>query len=559
MKPPAVLLAVMLTLGSLGAPALKADVSQELTGIQERLFGADASRPVFQDADIYERDLVAAFYQANDYRAVWSDPGYVEEVLGLLEASAEEGLNPQDYHLRTLHALRSIDRDTLAEPFYLQAKFDLLLTDAVLAYARHLVQGKVDPRTLDESWNYSRIDYAPARIVTALREAIASREVAALLNRLKPDYAVYRQMKAALREYRALALAEPFHRIPDETTLRPGMSHANVPALRRRLAQLGYLEGQAPDSPQYGAALEQAVRQFQGDNNLDVDGVVGRHSFELLNLSFADRVERIRINLDRLRWMSDEVSDEFILVNVAGYELYYLRNGRLLWETPVMIGAIETQTPIFQAPLRYLEFNPSWNVPRSIVSRSLFAGFRAEPRSVIDKGYQLFDPNGQPIDPLTLDWTRFTADSFPYRVVQQPGPGNAMGRVKFMFPNPHAVYLHDTPSRSLFSRKQRAFSAGCIRVEDPLELARLLLDDPVTWSAQEIQALVEGGRPRQIVHIRRPVDVLLTYLTVSPAPGGQIQFHRDVYQRDPATLEALYAPPQVREYASRGVSGSPPG
>jgi murein L,D-transpeptidase YcbB/YkuD len=197
--------------------------------------------------------------------------------------------------------------------------------------------------------------------------------------------------------------------------------------------------------------------------------------------------------------------------------------------------------------MRYLEFNPTWNVPRSLLARSIYPRLASDPGYAREMGYRFFDARGE-VDPETIDWRSHTGASFPYRVVQDPGPENAMGRVKFMFPNRHAVYLHDTPSRALFARSQRAFSAGCIRVKHPLELARLLLDDPETWSAENIDALVDSGRPRQVVQMQRPVDVLLMYWTVSPEEGQRLEFHDDIYGLDPAALAALDAPPTVARF-----------
>jgi murein L,D-transpeptidase YcbB/YkuD len=323
--------------------------------------------------------------------------------------------------------------------------------------------------------------------------------------------------------------------------LKPGQNHPNVRVLRSRLKQLSYLLPNSPETEYFDDQLEAATRLFQKDNGIDSDGVVGKQSYEVLNMTFQARVDRLRVNMDRYRWIRQEVGQEVIVVNIAGYELYYLRDGQLRWETPVMVGTIDTRTPIFQAQLRYLEFNPTWNVPRSIVQRSLFGKFAANPQYVVDKGYRLYDSNGAVVDPLSVNWSNYSSRSFPYRVVQMPGPDNAMGQVKFMFPNRHAVYLHDTPSKALFSRTQRAFSAGCIRVENPLDFAEALLDDPAQWSGDRIQQLVDGGEPQQVVRIQRQINVMLMYWTVSPTVSSRIQFHPDVYQLDAAALAALDA------------------
>ena len=216
-----------------------------------------------------------------------------------------------------------------------------------------------------------------------------------------------------------------------------------------------------------------------------------------------------------------------------------------------MTGTVVHQTPIFTARLKYLEFNPTWTVPRSIIGRSLFPKFSANPQYVLDNDYVLYDRSGVAADPLAIDWSAYNGQNFPYRVVQQPGAKNALGQVKFMFPNHHAVYLHDTASRQLFSRSARAFSAGCIRVKDPLEFAEVLLDDPQKWSLPQIKSLVDSRAPQQVVRFDREIDVALMYWTTSPTRGGRVQFHPDVYNKDAQGLAALNARPQALAVVGR--------
>ncbi len=535
-----------------GTPAARAEgVSQALMDIQERLFLEGSGRDIFPGASIYQSDFIHEFYELADYQPVWTDSEYALQMLDLLHDSELEGLNPADYHYDTLQKLRSEYQEPWSDKDQLRAQAEMLLTDGILLYARHLNQGKVDPRTLDESWNYTRREFDPQQAAPQLLEAIRNRKVAETLDAMKPDLAFYRLMKHALVDYRRRAVEETFVPVPENKVLRLGDNHPNVTPLKRRLKQMGYLPQSASESAQFDQQLEQAVRRMQQENALDVDGIVGEQGFALMNLTFEERIDRLRVNLDRLRWISQDISTDFIVVNIAGFELYYIQDGALRWTTPVMVGTINTRTPIFQAQLKYLEFNPTWNAPRSIVGRSLLPKFRANPQYVVDKGYRLLDGQGRPVDPLSLDWSRYTAGNFPYRVVQMPGPANAMGQVKFMFPNRHAVYLHDTPSRSLFSRSQRAFSAGCIRVKEPLELARVLLDDPQRWSAGQIQALVDSGAPRQHVQMERDVDVMLMYWTVSPVDGERLRFSADIYGLDPAALQALDAAPPLRPFAGQ--------
>lgn len=533
-----------------GAVTAQADVPREILNITERLFLNPTSPAVAGVAKIHQPEFINELYQQSQHRPLWSlaEAGLLLE---LLRSSEREGLNPSDYHYNKLLALLAEEGEAWTDPDVLQAQFDVLLSDGLVLYARHLLEGKIDPRSLDNTWNYDRREYHSEDVAKRMLAATSHASMERLLESLKPQGDFYRQMKLSLEYYRDLADTEQFFLIPPDTVLKPGESHPNAVLLRRRMKQLSYLPPDSPETEYFDEQLAGAVRLFQRDHGIDADGIVGRQSYQVLNITFEQRVDQLRINMDRLRWINQSASDELLVVNIAGYELYYLKGGKLVWETPVMVGTIDTRSPIFQAQLRYLEFNPTWNVPRSIIVRSLFAKFRADPQYVIDKRYRLYDSNGKSVDPLTLNWSNFTASTFPYRVVQMPGPANAMGQVKFMFPNRHAVYLHDTPSRALFSRTQRAFSAGCIRVKDPLELARLLLDDPDNWSAENIASLVERGDPQAVARIQRKIDVMLMYWTVSPTGGSRIQFHPDVYGLDPGALAALESAPSATRFASR--------
>jgi len=520
----------------------RADVSAEILNINERLFIDRQDQRTLNRGTVHSPEFVGIFYELIEYQPAWTEADYVREMIALLGDSHLEGLNPDDYHYGELRSLRQEYLADWADQDYLRAQFDVMLTDGILLYARHLIEGKVDPRTLDSSWNYSRRDFVPDAVAQSLVKAIAERKVADVLEQLKPDVAFYKKMREELAYYRQLADTRQFFVVPPNDVLKPGQTKRNVVLLRRRLKQLEYVSPDFPESEFFDADLERAVREFQRDHAIDSDGIVGRQSFEFLNLTFGQRVDRLRINMDRIRWISLNLSDDFVLVNIAGYELHYVRDGELFWETAVMTGTIDTRTPIFQERLRYIEFNPTWTPPRSIIDRSLFAKFKANPAYAVERNYRFYNSAGREVDPHDINWAKYTGMTLPYRVVQMPGPYNAMGQVKFMFPNSHAVYLHDTPSKALFSRTSRAFSAGCIRVKEPLELARILLDDPALWSARKIDALLASGSPKQVAHLSREIDVLLMYWTVSPTTTGRMQFHPDIYQLDDAALVALDAP-----------------
>jgi murein L,D-transpeptidase YcbB/YkuD len=522
----------------------QASLEDELRNISEHLV-LDGDGQLPSGGVVYQPTIVEEFYFGDKYQPVWTERDQADKVLEILASAAKDGLDPEDYHYTILKMM--LDQHKVAQKTSDRSRaiFDILLSDGVILYIRHLSQGKVDPRQMDASFNYSRREFEPKQVSTALRKAVREDTIANIMKQARPQQRFYAQMKTALARYRDLAAREVFIDIPDDVVLKPGNDHSNVLALRKRLAETGHLDAAAVSSSQFDKQLEEAVRRFQEDNDLDVDGIVGKQSYALLNMSWADRVDTLRLNMDRLRWIYRDISDDFIVVNIAGFELYYIRNNELVWDTPVMTGTIAHQTPVFTERLKYLEFNPTWTVPRSIIRRSLFPKFSANPQYVVDNNYHLIDREGQQADPLAIDWSAYNGSNFPYGVVQQPGENNALGRVKFIFPNRHAIYLHDTPSRALFSRSSRAFSSGCVRVKNPLQFAEILLDDPKQWSLQQVRDLVESGKPKERVYLQREMDVMLMYWTTSPTADGGVQFHPDIYNKDPAMLTALNAPPPI--------------
>ena len=259
-----------------------------------------------------------------------------------------------------------------------------------------------------------------------------------------------------------------------------------------------------------------------------------------MNVPADERLETIRVNLERLRWLADDAEDDMVVVNIAGFEAYLLKDGETVWGTRVQVGRTYRQTPIFRDEITYLSINPTWTAPRSLATRDVLPRIQSDPSYVVERGFDVRDRNGNNVDPTTIDWNSLSRNNFPYTLVQRPGPYNAMGLVKFMFPNQYSVYLHDTPSRYLFEREARAFSAGCIRTERPFELAELLLA-PQGWDQARIQQVLDSGRLTNVV-LETPMPVLLTYLTARVNDDGTLLFFPDVYERDGRISRALAAP-----------------
>jgi murein L,D-transpeptidase YcbB/YkuD len=261
-----------------------------------------------------------------------------------------------------------------------------------------------------------------------------------------------------------------------------------------------------------------------------------------LNVSVAQRIDQIRVNLERARWVLHQSADgDFVIVDVAGFEVRYMRARAIIWRTRVQVGKPYRQTPIFRSAIDEVVLNPTWTVPPGILAKDILPAVRRDPAYLEKRGLRVIDRDGRPVNSATVDFSRYTGTTFPYMIRQDPGPTNALGRIKIMFPNPYLVYLHDTPSQDLFEREQRAFSSGCIRTERPLELAELLLASPDRWSRAAIDAAVAFGATRTI-RLPKPVPVLMLYWTVDRDDEGSILFKPDPYGRDPKLLKALDRP-----------------
>ena len=466
--------------------------------------------------------LLGKLYAGSGGAGLWQ-PAALASLSRAVEGIAGDGLNPEDYFASTL-ARGDLD----------PAARDVLASESLIRLAYSLRFGKINPRLFDPNWNYSRRldDTEP---VQWLRAAIARGDIDAALDELRPTGAYYKGLRAALAQYRAYAADGGWSALPTGEALKPGMDDPRVPALRKRLRAEG-VDAPTDGGAHYDDATVAAVKTFQQRHGLHADGVVGAGTLAQLNVPVGARINTLRLNLERVRWVFHDLGPQFVVVNIAGFQAAYLDHGKRRWTGRVIVGKPFRQTPLFRAEISYLEFNPTWTVPPTILRQDLLPKIRADRGTLKQKNLEVLDSQGKLVDPSNVDWQRFH-----YTLRQKAGPDNALGRVKFMFPNPHSVYLHDTPSRELFAQSERAFSSGCIRIERPLELAEALLNDPLKWNRQAIDAAVASERTQR-VNLPRKVPVMLMYLTAFPDPQGQIQFRRDLYARDAERLQALDGP-----------------
>lgn len=509
--------------------------------------GAVAPVIVIRDERIHSRNELPRFYESRGFMPAWvTEAGATaaaDSLVRSIQAADEEGLEPHDYHLRRIRAVyaeaRQARRTNTAVDLTRLADLDLLLTDAFLLYGAHLVGGVVNPVTIHPEWNASRRE---TDLVALLDSALTSGQVGSALQTLLPRHAGYGRLRDALRRYRAIAAQGGWPEVP-AGTLRPGSDGAEVELLRRRLILAGDLDQNAGPAGVYDAAVETAVRRFQRRHNLEVDGVAGLSTTTVMNTPLQDRIRAVVLNMERWRWLPRDLGQRHVLVNIAGFDLDVVENDSVVFSTRVMVGQRYRKTPVFSDRMTYMVLNPTWTIPPNILQQDKLPLIRQDPTGYLQANrIRVLAPDGREIEPAAVDWATVTGTT-RLRLRMDPGPENPLGRVKFMFPNPHHVYLHDTPGREHFDRARRAFSSGCIRVERPLELAALLLRGDARWTRERIEAVVAGGGSEQTIQLPRPYLVHLLYWTAWAEPDGTIHFRDDIYQRDAALEEALALPP----------------
>ncbi len=487
------------------------------------------------------RALIASLYEKRDFAPLWADASRERALLAAIEASATHGLDPRDYHSRLLGAPQpALGADGVGHERAL-AERDLLLTDAFVRLAYHLHFGKADPRTLHRGWNFARTlgGRDPEQMLAQL---LAGPDPHTSLDALAPRLPLYRDLRQALARLRETASAGGWPPLEAGPKLEPGSSGPRVRQLRERLHASGELAASS-NKTAFDAELEDAVRRFQSRHGLQVDGVVGRATLAALNVTVAERIAQVRANLERLRWVARELAGDYLLVDIAGFTAQLWLNETLAWQARVVVGRPYRTTPEFRATMKYLVLNPEWNVPPTILREDVLPKVSRDPGYLGAHHMRVTDHAGRIIDPAAIDWARYRSQprAFPHQIVQAAGRDNPLGSIKFMFPNEHTVYLHDTPSRALFEKTVRAFSSGCIRIEKPLQLASLLLDDPQGWGEQQLLDAIATGRT-QTVPVRRTVPVLLLYFTASIGADGELEFRPDLYKRDGPIVRALAAP-----------------
>jgi murein L,D-transpeptidase YcbB/YkuD len=536
----ALALGLGLGLSSCSSPSLKRET------LQPRIaFLVSTPGETVRGETLLQREAVGAFYAARKSQPAWKLPSGGESVRQAIADIAQDGLDPGDYHLAKIDSLLEARKAGRSDE--LDVDLEILLTDAVAAMIDHARYGRVRPASLDKRWNVDSREGAPP-LEQALARIAEAPSPAEGIAAEKLDHFIYKGLKAELARLEAVVAAGGWAPIPGGKAIRPGATDPRLPLVRARLAATGELPREAAaaaDSGAYDDALQAAVKLFQERHRLEADGAIDAATLAAMNVSATDRVNQVRVNLERSRWVLPGLTGgDFLLVNLPAFKAYLIRGNQNVWETRTQIGKEARQTPSFRADMKHAIFNPTWTVPPTILKEDVLGGIARGENMLAKKNLKVYDRQGNQVDPSSIDWSAATSGgSFPYTLRQDAGADNALGRVKFMFPNPYDIYLHDTPSRELFAAETRTFSSGCIRIEDPLGLAQMLLGDK-GYDQAKIEQVIATGKTTQ-VELSQPLPVLIVYWTTSVGASGEVRYGPDVYDRDPPVLAALAAEPRV--------------
>jgi L,D-transpeptidase YcbB len=500
---------------------------------------SDLRWPDFSD---YEASL-KGFYGPTSYAPAWTQAGQpTPQALAMIElfkAAGKRGLQPDDYDASRWDARIQALKAGTGDP----ARFDAALSVCTMRFVSDLRIGRINPRHFDFGLSVDAKKYDLARF---LRERLLpAPDLSALFDAVEPPWGGYRRTEAALGRYVELARSADGPALPTPlSAVRPGQKYAGSALLFQRLALLGDLpEGATPPADGiYAGAVVEGVKRFQRCHGLDDDGRLGAETVKQLNVPISDRVRQLQLALERWRWLPAEFSAPPIVVNIPDFRLRAVdKDGQIALNMRVVVGrAMRTETPVFSDEMTYIVLRPYWNVPPSIRRSEIVPAIQRDRSYIAKKGFEVTTNDGKVVtDGVISDDVLAKLKAGTLAVRQKPGPANALGLVKLIFPNDFNVYLHSTPAPALFAKSRRDFSHGCIRVEKPAELAAWVLRNNPDWSLERVQTAMQSGPDDVTVKLVKPVPVFIVYATALAYENGEVHFYDDLYGYDASLAKAL--------------------
>ena len=486
-----------------------------------------------------EKQAILEHYTSTGFRPVWIADGKLtpraEAVLAVLAAAGEEGMEPSNY---LPPSLASFDAASLPKAGDMQAlaRLDLGITAMAVKYARDASGGQFDPNRLSRYY-----DIAPEPVSTdlVLKVLAYSPFSDAYLRGLQPQHPAYAAMKAELGKLRKESAGSEFVPVAEGKRVKPGQSDPRILALRDRLEDLALLPPEAAadaDSEILDPTLSAALKQFQKQAKIKETGSLDSATVAALNDHGSERdLRRLTYNMERMRWLPKNLGEKFIFVNTAAFQVSVMDKGNEIWRSKVIVGKPMNQTSAFHDEMETVVFNPTWGVPPSIIANEYLPKLWDDPSYLDREGFVVTDSSGEVIPSTYIDWNYYTG-RVPFDIQQPSGPGNALGEIKFLFPNKHDIYMHDTPTKNLFAKEMRAYSHGCVRVQNPRDFATVVLG----WSRAKVDKYVGYGET-QSVPLPAKIPVHITYFTAWPDENGKILYFSDIYGRDKTMEKAISA------------------
>jgi murein L,D-transpeptidase YcbB/YkuD len=475
---------------------------------------------------------VFTYYADRSFKPIWvRDDGLKSKgkvLLDFLENIENHGLREFKYRV---DAIRDLKGDNHPRAL---AELEMLLTSAFIDLGRDLTRGRVDPSEVSKQNNIPLPrEFGAAYMLDGAEQAD---EMQPYLEKLMPQDSRYHRLVDALKSYRDIAARGGWAPIPEGAVLKPGGEDVRLPMLRELLVTTGDLKLEdRPVGGVYDEVTVAAVKAFQRRHGLSEDGVIGPTTLEQMNTPVEFRIKQLEVNLERRRWLSREPGGFYVFVNLADQELKVVRDEKTVHTARVVVGKTYHKTPVFTEDMTYLVINPYWNVPSSIANNEYLPKLKNDPGYLERQHIHVLDKAGKIVNPHTVNWNGMSR--IPFRLRGDKGEKNALGRIKFMFPNKYNVYIHDTPAKSLFAKDLRVYSHGCVRVENPVTLAEVLIKQQ-GWSRDRIEKQIASGEQR-IVKLTQKIPVYVTYITAFANKDGSVHFRRDIYGRDGELAEQL--------------------
>ncbi|ESU29432.1 hypothetical protein FLJC2902T_08350 [Flavobacterium limnosediminis JC2902] len=483
---------------------------------------------VFDSAVLWDKqERTKEFYRNNLFKTVWTENEDRKALIDLIKDSENEGLTPEDYNYSSLEKQENLKVKLTAGELI---AYDILLTESFQKLANHLYNGKLNPRQLYSNWD---VGNKKLKAIDLLQEAIRHHAVETTLDTLKPTHVAYKLLKKSLKKINEMP-SDDFSPITIEDKIKPGDTTSTIKAIKKRLIYWGDYTETDVLTKIYDDETATAVKKFQQRHGLLADGIIGNNTITALNFTKEQRTQQILANLERWKWFPRDLGENYIVINIPDFKLHVIKGNDTVRSHKIVVGKEKRQTPVLSSKFSNLVINPTWTVPPTIIKEDL------GPTAAKNRGYfastriTIYDSKGQQVDPYS--WNAAKPNN--YRYVQKPGSNNSLGLVKFNFPNGHLVYLHDTNHKELFELSGRALSSGCIRVDNPLDLAYYILEtDQSVMNQKRVEKLIASGKTSGIP-LKKSIQIHVLYWTAWMNENG-FQFRNDIYNLDSELYQKL--------------------